>query len=224
MFFREKREELVKTLISRGYLHSPKVIRSFRHVPREKFLPVNLKEQAYVDTPLPIGYEQTISAPHMVAIMTEILNLDEGHKVLEIGTGSGYHAAITAEIVSPKNSKIQGHVYTLEIIPQLFSYAKKNLEETNYDERVTVILQDGSLGYSDQAPYDKILVTAGAPKVPSVLIEQLKPGGLLVIPVGDHYISQILLKIKKNNDNSVVTKKLGRVAFVPLTGKNGWKA
>ncbi len=224
MFFKEWREDLVKTLISKGYLYSSKVIRSFRIVPREKFLPINLKKKAYIDTPLPIGFEQTISAPHMVAIMAEVSDFKEGNKVLEIGTGSGYNAAIMAEIVCLKNYQNQGHVYTLEIIPELYSFAKKNLEETNYDNRVTVILHDGSIGYADQAPYDRILVTAAAPKVPTVLIEQLKLGGMLLIPVGDHYFFQSLIKIKKNYDGSTVTEKLGGVAFVPLTGKNGWKS
>jgi protein-L-isoaspartate(D-aspartate) O-methyltransferase len=223
MSFKEGREDLVNTLISRGYLYSPKVINSFRIVPREKFLPITLKEKAYIDSPLPIGFEQTISAPHMVAIMAEISDLKEGHKVLEIGTGSGYHAAITAEIVCPKKSKNQGHVYTLEIIPELYSFAKKNLEETNYSNRVTIILQDGSIGYSEQTPYDTILVTAAAPKVPTVLVEQLKPGGVLIIPVGDHYFYQNLIKIRKKVNGSTFTETLGRVAFVPLTGKNGWK-
>jgi protein-L-isoaspartate(D-aspartate) O-methyltransferase len=224
MYFKERRKKLVKTLISKGYLYSSKVIRSFRIVPREKFLPTTLKEQAYIDTPLPIGFKQTISAPHMVAIMAEVLELREGDKVLEIGTGSGYHAAVTAEIVNPTNSQTQGHVYTLEIIPELFSFAKKNLKETKYDDRVTVLLRDGSLGYSDHAPYDRILVTAGAPKVPTVLIEQLTLGGVLLIPVGNYYLYQNLIKIRKNYDNSTVTETLGSVAFVPLTGKNGWKS
>jgi protein-L-isoaspartate(D-aspartate) O-methyltransferase len=224
MFYKEWREDLVKTLISKGFLYSSKVIRSFRIVPREKFLPIHLKEKAYIDTPLPIGFEQTISAPHMVAIMAEASDLQEGNKILEIGTGSGYHAAITAEIVCQKNYQNLGHVYTLEIIPELFSFAKKNLEETNYTNRVTIISQDGSIGYSEQAPYDRILVTAAAPKIPTVLIEQLKLGGILLIPVGDHYFFQSLIKIRKNFDGRTVTEKLGRVAFVPLTGKNGWKS
>ena len=223
MFFKEWREDLVKTLISKEYLYSSKVIRSFRIVPREKFLPINLKEKAYIDTPLPIGFEQTISAPHMVAIMAEVSDFKTGNKILEIGTGSGYNAAIMAEIVCQTNYKPLGHVYTLEIIPELFSFAKKNLEETNYNNKVTNILHDGSIGYSDQAPYDRILVTAAAPKAPTVLIEQLKPGGILLIPVGDHHFFQSLIKIKKNYDGSTVTENLGSVAFVPLTGKNGWK-
>ncbi len=222
MSFKEWREDLVKTLISKGYLYSSKIIRAFRVVPREKFLPINLKEKAYLDTPLPIGFEQTISAPHMVAIMAEASDFSEGNKILEIGTGSGYHAAITAEIVCQMHNTNLGHIYTLEIIPELFSFAKKNLEETNYDNKVTVIRQDGSIGYADQAPYDRILVTAAAPKVPTVLIEQLKPGGMLLIPVGAQHFFQSLIKIKKNYDGSTITEKLGSVVFVPLTGKNGW--
>ena len=224
MSFKECREDLVKTLISKGYLYSPKIIKSFRIIPREKFLPVNLKEKAYIDTPLPIGFEQTISAPHMVAIMAEVSDFKTGNKILEIGTGSGYNAAIMAEIVCQTNYKPLGHVYTLEIIPELFSFAKKNLEKTDYDKKVTIIRQDGSIGYADQSPYDRILVTAAAPKVPTVLIKQLKPGGILLLPVGDHYFFQSLIKIEKNYDGSTITEKLGSVTFVPLTGKNGWKS
>ncbi len=223
MSFKKWREDLVKTLISKGYLSSSKIIRSFRIVPREKFLPVNLKEKAYIDIPLSIGFKQTISAPHMVAIMAEVSDFKNGNKILEIGTGSGYNAAITAEIICQANNKTLGHVYTLEIIPELFSFAKKNIEKTNYDKKVTVIQQDGSIGYAEEAPYDRIIVTAAAPKAPTVLIEQLKAGGMLLIPVGDHYFFQSLIKIKKNYDGSTVTENLGSVAFVPLTGKNGWK-
>ena len=224
MSFKKWREDLVKTLISKGYLSSSKIIRSFRIVPREKFLPVNLKEKAYTDMPLSIGFKQTISAPHMVAIMAEVSDFKNGNKILEIGTGSGYNAAITAEIICQTNNKTLGHVYTLEIIPELFSFAKKNIEKTNYDKKVTVIQQDGSIGYAEEAPYDRIIVTAAAPpKAPTVLIEQLKPGGILLIPVGDHHFFQSLLKIKKNYDGNTVTENLGSVAFVPLTGKNGWK-
>ena len=152
MSFKKWREDLVKTLISKGYLSSSKIIRSFRIVPREKFLPVNLKEKAYIDIPLSIGFKQTISAPHMVAIMAEVSDLKNNNKILEIGTGSGYNAAITAEIICQTNNKSLGHVYTLEIIPELFSFAKKNIEKTNYDKTVTVIQQDGSIGYAEEAP------------------------------------------------------------------------
>lgn len=220
--FEEQRENLVRTLISGGILRSSKVIRAMRTVPREKFLPENLKGEAYIDTPLPIGFGQTISAPHMVAIMAEALELEEGHKVLEVGTGSGYHAAVTAEIVCPKDAEKRGHVYTLEIIPELISFAEKNLEMAKYSSRVTVILGDGSMGCPEQSPYDRILVTASAPKIPKALTEQLKVGGILVIPVGGLYFFQRLVKVRKNSEESISTENLGGVAFVPLVGRNGW--
>jgi len=222
MVFEEQRENLVRALISRGNLSSPKVIRAMSAVSREKFLPKNLKEAAYIDTPLPIGLRQTISAPHMVAIMSEALELEEGHKVLEVGTGSGYHAAVTAEIVCPKDTEKMGRVYTLEIIPELVSFAENNLKMANYSNRVTIILGDGSLGYTEQSPYDRILVTASAPKIPKALTEQLKVGGILVIPVGDLYFFQRLIKVLKNSDESISIENLGGVSFVPLKGKNGW--
>jgi protein-L-isoaspartate(D-aspartate) O-methyltransferase len=222
MNFEEQREKLVKALISRGILHSPDVIRAMRTVPREKFLPEELRGEAYIDTPLPIGFGQTISAPHMVAIMAEALELEEGLKVLEVGTGSGYHAAVTAETVCPRNAEKRGHVYTLEVIPELISFAEKGLKAAKYSSRVTVILGDGSLGYRAKSSYDRVLVTASAPKVPKALTEQLKVGGILVIPVGGLHFFQRLLKVRKNSDESISTENLGGVAFVPLRGKNGW--
>lgn len=220
--FEKQRENLVQALISRGILRSPKVIRAMRSVSREKFLPENVKREAYNDTPLPIGFGQTMSAPHMVAIMSEALELEEGQSVLEVGTGSGYHAAITAEIVCPKDIDKLGHIYTLEIIPELIYLAKKNLEIAKYSSCVTVILGDGSLGYPKRAPFDRILVTASAPKIPKALTNQLKVGGILVIPVGGLHFFQRLIKVEKNSEGNITTNNLGGVAFVPLIGKNGW--
>lgn len=222
IIFEKQRENLVQALISRGILRSPKVIRAMRMVSREKFLPENVKREAYIDTPLPIGLGQTMSAPHMVAIMSEALELEEGHSVLEVGTGSGYHAAITAEIVCPKDTDKLGHIYTLEIIPELIYLAKKNLEIAKYSSCITVILGDGTMGYPKQAPYDRILVTASAPKIPKALTNQLKVGGILVIPVGGLRFFQRLIKVEKNSEGNITTNNLGGVAFVPLVGKNGW--
>lgn len=219
---RSCRDKLVKALISRGTLRSSKVVKAMKNVFRETFLPEGVKSKAYYDTPLPIGFGQTISAPHMVAVMCEALELEVGNKVFEVGTGSGYHAAIIAEIVAPKNSENKGHVYTFEIVPQLASLAEKNLEDADYSDRVTVINGDGSMGYAEQSPYDRILVTAGAPKTPQALTEQLKVGGILVIPVGDLYFFQRLIKVSKSSEETLSSEDLGGVAFVPLTGKNGW--
>ena len=220
--FENNRERLVNDLIAEGLLRSPNVIRAMQTVPREEFLPEPVKDQAYADLPLPIGFGQTISAPHMVAIMAEALELDVGQKILEVGTGSGYHAAVLAEIVSPKDCEKQGHVYTTEIVIGLAKSAKKTLERLGYAERVTVICGDGSMGYATCAPYDRVLVTASAPTIPKPLIEQLKIGGLLIIPVGGLHFFQELVKIRKESETKTSSKNLGGVAFVPLTGKYGW--
>lgn len=190
-------------------------------VPREAFLPAHLRTRAYVDTPLPIGYRQTISALHMVAMMAEALNLEKGQKILEIGCGSGYHAAVVAEVVAQRTDGRRGHVYSIEIVPELARTARENLRRARYDEWVTAIQGDGSLGYREHAPYDRILVTAAAPSIPSPLIEQLKDGGFLVIPVGDLYYFQELLRVRKAG-GQIVQESLGGVAFVPLRGQHGW--
>jgi protein-L-isoaspartate(D-aspartate) O-methyltransferase len=164
--------------------------------------------------PLDICHGQTISAPHMVAIMCELLELSEGHKVLEIGSGSGYNAAVMGELVGKS-----GHVYTVERIEPLMHFARENLKETGYNN-VTVILEDGSMGYSGYAPYDRISVTCAAPHIPEPLLEQLKPGGIMVIPVGNY--SQELIRIKKDGEGNIHKEKKGGVVFVPLIGKYGF--
>jgi len=160
----------------------------------------------------------------MVSIMDEALELEVGHRVLEIGAGSGWHASTIAEIVAPTNTpkKRWGHVYTVEVVPELAEVARKNIERAGYGNRVTVICGDGSEGYTEEAPYDRVLVTAAAPDVPKPLVEQLKTGGVLVIPVGGVYLYQTLVRIRKK-DNRIVEEKLGGVAFVPLVGKHGYK-
>lgn len=158
----------------------------------------------------------------MVSIMDETLELEAGQLVLEIGAGSGWHASTIAEIVAPTDTpkREQGHVYTVEIVPELAEFARKNVERAGYRDRVTVICGDGSEGYAEKAPYDRILVTAAAPDIPKSLIEQLKTGGILVIPVGGLYLYQTLVRIRKK-DNKIVKENLGGVAFVPLVGKHG---
>ena len=160
----------------------------------------------------------------MVAIMNEALELEVGQRVLEIGAGSGWHASTIAEIVAPTEApkKKWGHVYTVEIVPELAKFAKNNIENTGYGDRVTVICGDGSLGYPEKAPYDRILVTAAAPSIPPPLTEQLKSGGTLVIPVGGIYLYQTLVRIRKKN-GKLMEENLGGVAFVPLVGEHGYK-
>ncbi|NPB01369.1 MAG: protein-L-isoaspartate(D-aspartate) O-methyltransferase [Methanopyri archaeon] len=215
--FRRARERLVERLKSLGYIRSDRVAEAMLKVPRHEFVPEHLRDRAYVDSPLPIGKGQTISAPHMVAMMTELLDPRPGHKVLEVGAGSGYHAAVVAELVKP-----DGKVITVERIPELAEFARENLRRTGYDKWVEVVVGDGTLGYPEEAPYDRILVTAGAPDVPRSLFEQLKPGGRMVIPVGDRHLQELWL-IRKTEDGRMVRERHGGCAFVPLIGKEGFR-
>ncbi len=223
----EKRnwEKLVDDLVKQGDLHSPKVVKSMRSTSRTKFLPSNMKAYTATDTPLQIGFGQSVSAPHMVAIMNEALQLQIGNKVLEVGAGSGWHAATIAEIVAPKEAPRSewGHVYTLEIVPALAETAKKNIMDAGYGDRVTIISADGSKGYPEKAPYERIVVTASAPKVPKPLVDQLKSGGILLIPVGSPTLFQKLLRLTKQMNGKISEENLGGVSFVPLTGKFGHK-
>ena len=159
----------------------------------------------------------------MVSIMNEALQLEVGHKVLEIGAGCGWHAATIAEIIAPKDAPRSewGHVYTVEIVQGLADFARKNIMNAGYNDRVTIICADGSVGYAEKAPYDRILVTAAAPDVPKPLIEQLKPNGIMLIPVGSVYLFQSLIKITKGVNGKTREENLGGVAFVPLTGRYG---
>ena len=211
--FGKKREKLIERLRYELNL-SDKVVEAMKKVPRHLFVPPAYRSEAYVDAPLPIGKGQTISAPHMVAIMCELLDLKKGEKVLEVGAGCGYHAAVVAEIVGK-----DGKVIAIERIPELAEMAKRNLETLGYDN-VLVVVGDGSKGYEKEAPYDKIYVTASAPKIPEPLIEQLKPGGKLVIPVGN--FTQHLYVVEKDENGNVKKKNWGAVRFVPLIGEYGF--
>ena len=188
-----------------------KVINAFKKIPRENFLPKPLKEYAYEDRPLPILKQQTISQPTTIMIMTQALDLKKGQKVLEVGTGSGYQAALISELIG-KNGKL----YTLEIIKELVKFSKENLKNL---KNVKVIKGDGSIGYKKEAPYDKIIVTAATPKIPKQLIKQLKIDGILVVPVGNIYSQRMLKIIKKDK---LIKKDLGEFIFVPLKGRYGF--
>jgi protein-L-isoaspartate(D-aspartate) O-methyltransferase len=159
----------------------------------------------------------------MVSIMNEALKLEVGHKVLEIGAGSGWHSATVAEIIAPNDTPRSewGHVYTVEIIKDLAGFARKNIMQAGYNDRVTIIYADGSIGYPEKAPYNRILVTAAAPKIPNPLIEQLKQDGIMIIPVGSRSMFQNLIKITKDKEGKIKKQNLGGVAFVPLTGQYG---
>lgn len=208
----QEREKLIKRLIELGFLKSPRVIEAFRAVPREEFVPRDYRKHAYVDEPLPIGHNQTISQPLTVAAMTEALDVKSGHRVLEVGAGSGYQAAILS-VLAGKNGK----VITTERIYELFRTAQNNLKAAGLDKNATVVFTDGSKGYAPEAPYDRILVAAQAPKVPEALLQQLKNGGKLVIPVGSE---MFMLEKEKNKTKK---KSLGYYAFVPLIGEEGYR-
>ncbi len=219
--FERQIETLAQSLRRRGYLKSESVERAFRTVPREEFVLPKSRKQAYRDSPLSIGLGQTISAPHMCVIMCEGLSLEEGHTVLEVGAGSGYHAALCAEVVAPKGSSNPGHVYTIEIVKGLIDFARENLKRSGYADRVTVIHGDGGKGLPEHAPFDRMLVAAAAPDIPPPLIDQLKPDGILLIPVGSRGFYQELMMVEKDKDSNVTKRRWGGVAFVPLTGEYG---
>ncbi|MCQ8892506.1 MAG: protein-L-isoaspartate(D-aspartate) O-methyltransferase [Candidatus Methanosuratincola sp.] len=219
----EMREMLIRRLIEEGVLTQPEVIKAMSKVPREEFVMPELREQAYMDTPLPSLEGQTISAPHMVAIMCQLLSLKPGHMVLEVGAGTGYHAAVCAEIVAPRQPGAKdGHVFAIERIRSLVEFARSNLARCGYSDRVTVIEGDGTMGYPDAAPYDAILVTAAAPRIPPPLKSQLRDGGRMVIPVGEAYSIQDLIVVEKSGSD-FKEWTYGGCVFVPLCGRYGWR-
>lgn len=199
-------------LAGRG-IDDPRVLEAFRTVPREEFVPQDLVSQAYSDRPLPIGDGQTISQPYIVALTVSALELRGHERVLEIGAGSGYAAAVLGALVS--------QVFTVERLAPLAEQARERLARLGF-RNVHVRCGDGTLGWPEHAPYDAIAVAAGGPEVPRALLEQLAPGGRLVMPVGADETSQMLLRVTREPDGSFRTEPLGEVRFVPLIGKQGW--
>jgi protein-L-isoaspartate(D-aspartate) O-methyltransferase len=205
---REAREAMLREqLLSRG-VKTPTVLDAMRRVPRHEFAGSSLFATAYGDYPLPIGHGQTISQPYIVGLMTELLRVEPAHNVLEIGTGSGYQAAVLAELAR--------HVISIEIVGPLARSAAIRLERLGY-RNITVVGGDGYFGWEQGAPYDSIIVTAAATHVPPPLIAQLKPGGRMAIPVGDTPWAQNLLLVEKDHDGKIATRSLIGVRFVPLT-------
>lgn len=210
--YKRKREEMVKRqIIARG-ITDEKVIRAMRNVPRHLFVSEALTDQAYGDFPLPIGEQQTISQPYIVAEMTQALELSKEDRVLEIGTGSGYQAAIISQIAY--------RVYTIERIHSLLLKARSLFDRLLYHNIITRY-SDGTTGWSDESPFDAIIITAGAPSIPETLVNQLAEGGRMAIPVGDQY-SQELIKIHRGK-NGMHKTSLGGCRFVKLIGEHGWR-
>jgi protein-L-isoaspartate(D-aspartate) O-methyltransferase len=211
-----ERRELVLGLRDSGYVTDDAVLEAMARVPRHEFLPPPMAPLAYQDTPLPIGQGQTISAPHMVGMMLQALDLRPGMKVLEIGTGSGYHAALVAELVRPN-----GRVYTIERIEALGLEARERLERLGYDDVIEVIIADGTAGLEEHAPYDRIFVAAAGPRVPEPLRQQLADGGLLMVPVGGRTVQDLVL-VSRSGDR-FTERSMGSVIFVPLIGEHGYR-
>lgn len=189
----------------------PAVLQAMARVPRHEFVPPEERRYAYENRPLPIGYGQTISQPYIVAIMTDMLGIGPGSKVLELGTGSGYQAAILGELA--------GQVYTIEIVEPLGLQARTRLKNLGYDNVITRI-GDGYYGWKEHAPFDAIIVTAAASHIPPPLIRQLKPGGRMVIPVGSRFMTQQLMMVDKRDDGTITSRQVMPVVFVPVTGSH----
>ena len=211
----KQRMKMVDAQIRARGIRDPRVLKALEKVPRHLFVNEALRDQAYNDNPLPIDGGQTISQPYIVALMTEALELKGSEKVLEIGTGSGYQAAVLAELVD--------HVFSIDRIASLAGNARRLLESLNY-YNIAIRVGDGTLGWKDEAPFDAVMVTAGAPDIPKTLVEQIAVGGRLVVPVGGRH-SQVLMKLTRLSEsvNDVKKEDLGGCRFVDLIGEYGWE-
>jgi len=217
MDFKEQRKQIVESLERIDYIKSSSVKKAMLKVRREDFVPSESKENAYLDTPLPIPGNATISAPHMHAISLEALKLKSEDKFLEVGAGSGIMQAYAYEIIGKK-----GKVIGIEINKETYEFGKKNLERAGYTN-VRFVLGDGSKGLQEEAPFDKILISAACPDIPKPLIEQLKQDGIILAVVGSAYGDQQLVSLTKSREGKSVRKNLLPVIFVPLKGKYGWR-
>jgi protein-L-isoaspartate(D-aspartate) O-methyltransferase len=219
--FQKQRKAMVERYKTRGYLHSKKMVEAMRKVPREAFMPCAYLEYAYYDQPFPIpgDGQQTISAPYTYAMFYEPLHLTRGDRILEVGTGSGYGAALARELVGNT-----GKVVTIEVNTITYCFGKRNLEKVGYHD-VIMICDDGSKGYPPEAPYDKICVTAACPEIPAPLTKQVRTPGRIVAPVGGPFslIGQNLVLLSKDKNGETTMETLDRVVYVPLTGEYGWK-
>ena len=206
--FARARQRMVRQQIEGRGVRDERVLEAMRSVPRHRFVPEAYRSEAYHDGPLPIGYEQTISQPYIVALMTELLGLQGHEKVLEIGTGCGYQTAVLADLAA--------HIYSIEIVPELCARARADLSQMGYTN-IDIRCGDGFSGWAEAAPFDAILVAAAPSQVPPPLLEQLRVGGVLVIPVGDH--QQELVRIRRASDSDFRHERILPVRFVPMTGE-----
>jgi protein-L-isoaspartate(D-aspartate) O-methyltransferase len=220
----ELRHRAVEELRTRGILRDPNIIRAMSRVPREEFLPGDMKSSAYVDSPLPIGFGQTTSALHMTALFCEYGEMKLGQRIFEVGGGCGYMSCVYAEVVAPPEQPKQswGHVWSAELLPELAELGKKNVERLGYADRVTFLQADASEGLEGEGPFDLIIVTSAAPDIPKELVTQVKTGGTLLIPVGGAEFYQELIRVRKESDGMLSQENLGGVAFVLMKGKRGW--
>jgi len=218
------RRDAINDLVDQNILRTPSVIAAMMKVPREEFLPSEVRNYAYADSPIPIGFGQTTSALHMTALLCEYSRMHLSQNVLEVGGGCGYMSCVYAEVVAPSNRPPMdwGHVWTVEIVPELAQVGKKNIERMGYSQRVTFIEGDASEGLDNVGSFDIILTTSAAPEIPQRLISQLNPGGILLIPVGHAGQYQELIRVKKSKHGMLSQENLGGVAFVPMRGKRGW--
>lgn len=207
--YAEARDRMVERDLAGRDIDDPRVLSAFEAVPRHAFVSEDARDNAYDDRPLPIGQNQTISQPYIVALMTQLVRPQPDDRALDVGTGSGYQAAILAELVS--------HVYSIEIVPELGRESKSRLEKLGY-ENVTVRIGDGYQGWPEEAPFDVITLAASPPEVPQPLIDQLAPGGRMVLPVGIQFRQELIL-IEKDAEGQVSRRKIAPVAFVPMTGE-----
>ena len=204
------RMNMIETQIKKRGITDQTILDAMKKVNRHEYVQKNFERLAYSDRPVPIGFGQTISQPYIVAFMSHKLNVASHHKVLEIGTGSGYQAAVLAEL--------SDHVYTIEIIPELAKRAEKVLKKNDYDN-ITIRIGDGYKGWPEHAPFDRIMVTAAPKEIPEKLVEQLAPGGIMVLPVGETVMMQYLWLITKDNDGQIEKEKILPVRFVPMVKK-----
>jgi protein-L-isoaspartate(D-aspartate) O-methyltransferase len=209
--YQDRRDRMVSEQIEARGVQNPDVLRAMRSIPRHLFVPEAMQSQAYMDGPLPIGLGQTISQPYIVAVMTELLQPDKSSKVLEIGTGSGYQAAVLSPLVK--------HLYTIEIVPELAKRSSELLKHLGY-RNITVRQGDGYLGWPEEAPFDRIILTAAPGEIPKTLVAQLKPGGILVAPVGGTVLGQDLVVVEKTADGKIRERSVFPVRFVPMVRGN----